>query len=94
MYLGSTSILPTILFLITGVLREMSNKGAERKSPVVVQGCLTALRTLCSSPFLDDEDVGNKWKELLKSALITVLQNAKPSKNVCLSLDILVYVSL
>lgn len=76
---GSTSILPTILFLITGVLREMSNKGAERKSPVVVQGCLTALRTLCSSPFLDDEDVGNKWRELLKSALITVLQNAKPS---------------
>nr|XP_034323943.1 HEAT repeat-containing protein 5B-like [Crassostrea gigas] len=76
---GSTSILPTILFLITGVLREMSNKGAERKSPVVVQGCLTAFRTLCSSPFLDDEDVGNKWRELLKSALITMLQNAKPS---------------
>ncbi|XP_022329177.2 HEAT repeat-containing protein 5B-like isoform X3 [Crassostrea virginica] len=76
---GSTSILPTVLFLITGVLREMSNKGAERKSPVVVQGCLTALRTLSSSPFLEDEDVGSTWRELLKSALITVLQNAKPS---------------
>ncbi|XP_061173824.1 HEAT repeat-containing protein 5B-like isoform X2 [Saccostrea echinata] len=76
---GSTSVLPTILFLITGVLREMSNKGAERKSPVVVQACLTALRTLCSSSFLEDEDVGSKWRELLRSALVTVLQNAKPS---------------
>ncbi|XP_048732912.2 HEAT repeat-containing protein 5B-like isoform X5 [Ostrea edulis] len=75
---GSTSVLPTILFLITGVLREMSNKGAEKKSPLLVQGCLTALRTLCCSSFLEDEDVGYNWKELLRSALVTVLQNSKP----------------
>lgn len=83
---GSTSVLPTILFLITGVLREMSNKGAEKKSPLLVQGCLTALRTLCCSSFLEDEDVGYNWKELLRSALVTVLQNSKPGMNFMLSI--------
>ena len=68
----------------------MSNKGAERKSPVVVQGCLTALRTLSSSPFLEDEDVGSTWRELLKSALITVLQNAKPSMSLFQSSNLIV----
>lgn len=74
---GSISLLPTVLYLITGVLREMSSKSSERKSPVVVNSCLCTLKSLSTSPFLSDDSINERWLQLLQSALKTVLNSAK-----------------
>ncbi|XP_033734296.1 HEAT repeat-containing protein 5B-like isoform X1 [Pecten maximus] len=77
---GSIAILPTVLHLVTGVLRELSAKSSERRSPVVVSACLSSLKALCSSPLTTDEAVSDSWIQLLQSALATVLHYAKPSE--------------
>lgn len=84
LFTGSISVLPTVLYLITGVLREMSSKSAERKSPVVVNSCLCTLKLLCTSQFLSDDSVSVRWSQLLQSALKTVLNSAKQSEYLCL----------
>jgi hypothetical protein len=80
LFTGSISVLPTVLYLITGVLREMSSKSAERKSPVVVNSCLCTLKLLCTSQFLSDDSVSVRWSQSLQSALKTVLNSAKQSE--------------
>ncbi|KAJ8308625.1 hypothetical protein KUTeg_013499 [Tegillarca granosa] len=77
---GSVAVLPTILHLITGVLREMSAKSAEQKSSVVINACLGALRKLCTSPFLNDENTSDSWIEFLRCALVTIITYAKPTE--------------
>ncbi|CAG2244424.1 unnamed protein product [Mytilus edulis] len=77
---GSTNVLPTVLYLITGVLREMSSKSAERKSPAVVTSCLCTLKSLCTSSFLSDDTISGRWSQLLQSALKTVLNSANQTE--------------
>ena len=78
--LGSVSVLPTCLHLTIGVLREMAAKESKRKTPTVVAACLSTLKILCTSPFLEDDSIHDDWIKLLQSALATILHHAKPCK--------------
>ncbi|XP_052827932.1 HEAT repeat-containing protein 5B [Octopus bimaculoides] len=75
---GSVTILPTILYLITSVLRETAARSAERKSPAIVTSCLQCLKTLCSSQFNKEDTVSNDWLKMLQSSLATILDFSQP----------------
>lgn len=77
MFAGSVSVLPTILFLTTGVVKELAAKNSERVSPVVAVA-LQCLKVLCTSPLLKESTCSSVWKQHLQSALATVLDFCKP----------------
>uniref|UniRef100_A0A671DTF4 HEAT repeat-containing protein 5A n=1 Tax=Rhinolophus ferrumequinum TaxID=59479 RepID=A0A671DTF4_RHIFE len=70
---GSISILPTILYLTTGVLRETAVRlpGCQLSSPVAAS--LQALKGILSSPMARAEKSHAAWTDLLRSALTTIL---------------------
>uniref|UniRef100_A0A8C5TB01 HEAT repeat-containing protein 5A n=1 Tax=Malurus cyaneus samueli TaxID=2593467 RepID=A0A8C5TB01_9PASS len=70
---GSVSVLPTILYLIIGVLKETAVKSQDGQLPLTVAASLQALKGLLSSPMARAEKSQNAWTDLLRSALVTVL---------------------
>lgn len=78
-FAGSVSILPTELFLMTGVIKELAPSMAETV-PNVVTVVLQCLKTLCSSMFTKDPACAADWVRLLQSSVATVLDFAKPGR--------------
>ncbi|XP_038071477.1 HEAT repeat-containing protein 5B-like [Patiria miniata] len=78
---GSVSVLPTILFLTTGVLRETAEPSIDGKIAPTVSASLQALRTLTQSRHLNNPACVKEWVRLLRSALATVLDFARPGKD-------------
>lgn len=72
-FIGSVSVLPTILYLIIGVLKETAVKFQDGQLPLTVAASLQALKGLLSSPMARAEKSQNAWTDLLRSALVTVL---------------------
>lgn len=72
-FTGSVSVLPTILYLIIGVLKETAVKLQDGQLPLTVAASLQALKGLLSSPMARAEKSQNAWTDLLRSALVTVL---------------------
>ncbi|XP_062973856.1 HEAT repeat-containing protein 5A isoform X2 [Elgaria multicarinata webbii] len=70
---GSIAVLPTILYLILGVLRETAVKVPTGQLPLTVAASLQALKGVLSSPMARAEKSQTAWNELLRSALVTVL---------------------
>uniref|UniRef100_A0A8C3B713 HEAT repeat containing 5A n=1 Tax=Cairina moschata TaxID=8855 RepID=A0A8C3B713_CAIMO len=70
---GSVSVLPTILYLIIGVLKETAVKPQDGQLPLTVAASLQALKGLLSSPMARAEKSRTAWTDLLRSALVTVL---------------------
>ncbi|XP_035183618.1 HEAT repeat-containing protein 5A isoform X5 [Oxyura jamaicensis] len=70
---GSVSVLPTILYLIIGVLKETAVKLQDDQLPLTVAASLQALKGLLSSPMARAEKSRTAWSDLLRSALVTVL---------------------
>ncbi|NXN88262.1 HTR5A protein, partial [Bombycilla garrulus] len=70
---GSVSVLPTILYLIIGVLKETAVKLQDGQLPLTVAASLQALKGLLSSPMARAEKSQKAWTDLLRSALVTVL---------------------
>ncbi|NXB28393.1 HTR5A protein, partial [Eulacestoma nigropectus] len=70
---GSVSVLPTILYLIIGVLKETAAELQDGQLPLAVAASLQALKGLLSSPMARAEKSQNAWTDLLRSALVTVL---------------------
>ncbi|NXT00867.1 HTR5A protein, partial [Jacana jacana] len=70
---GSVSVLPTILYLIIGVLKETAVKLQDGQLPLTVAASLQALKGLLSSPMARAEKSRTAWTDLLRSALVTVL---------------------
>ncbi|NXJ17877.1 HTR5A protein, partial [Dicrurus megarhynchus] len=70
---GSVSVLPTILYLIIGVLKQTAVKLRDGQLPLTVAASLQALKGLLSSPMARAEKSQNAWTDLLRSALVTVL---------------------
>ncbi|XP_074548207.1 HEAT repeat-containing protein 5A isoform X2 [Halichoeres trimaculatus] len=75
---GSVSILPTVLYLLLGVLRELVHQpnthtvgGASLGT--VVQAALQALKSVVTSPMSRQEKSRGAWNILLRSALNTLL---------------------
>ncbi|XP_073853304.1 HEAT repeat-containing protein 5A isoform X10 [Macaca fascicularis] len=70
---GSISILPTILYLTIGVLRETAVKLPGGQLSSTVAASLQALKGILSSPMARAEKSHTAWTDLLRSALTTVL---------------------
>uniref|UniRef100_A0A8C3DZJ4 HEAT repeat-containing protein 5A n=1 Tax=Corvus moneduloides TaxID=1196302 RepID=A0A8C3DZJ4_CORMO len=70
---GSVSVLPTILYLIIGVLKQTAVKLQDGRLRLTVAASLQALKGLLSSPMARAEKSQNAWTDLLRSALVTVL---------------------
>ncbi|XP_017393098.1 HEAT repeat-containing protein 5A isoform X3 [Cebus imitator] len=70
---GSISILPTILYLTIGVLRETAVKLPGGQLSSTVAASLQALKGILSSPMAQAEKSHSAWTDLLRSALTTIL---------------------
>uniref|UniRef100_A0AAQ4RK18 HEAT repeat-containing protein 5B n=1 Tax=Gasterosteus aculeatus aculeatus TaxID=481459 RepID=A0AAQ4RK18_GASAC len=70
---GSMTILPTVLFLITGVLREAAVKTADNSVPVTVSAALQGIKTIITSPLARVESMQTQWTGLVRSSLASVL---------------------
>ncbi|XP_053450878.1 HEAT repeat-containing protein 5A isoform X3 [Nycticebus coucang] len=75
---GSISILPTILYLTIGVLRETAVKLPGGQLSSTVAASLQALKGILSSPMARAEKSHTTWTELLRSALTTILDCSDP----------------
>ncbi|XP_019374461.1 PREDICTED: HEAT repeat-containing protein 5A isoform X1 [Gavialis gangeticus] len=84
---GSVSVLPTILYLIIGVLRETAVKLPDGQLPLTVTASLQALKGLLSSPMARAEKSKTAWTDLLRSALVTVLDSWDPVDGVLQEFD-------
>uniref|UniRef100_A0A674NIR2 HEAT repeat-containing protein 5B n=1 Tax=Takifugu rubripes TaxID=31033 RepID=A0A674NIR2_TAKRU len=78
---GSMTILPTVLFLITGVLRETAVKAADGSVPVPVSAALQAIKTILTSPLAQEESVQTQWTGLVRSSLASVLEYSQPDES-------------
>ncbi|XP_059505188.1 HEAT repeat-containing protein 5A isoform X2 [Stegostoma tigrinum] len=75
---GSISILPTILYLITGVIKETAVKMLDGCTSLTVGAALQALKAVVSSPMALAEKSHAAWTRLLRSALATILEFWNP----------------
>ncbi|KAI4902189.1 hypothetical protein NFI96_029558 [Prochilodus magdalenae] len=71
---GSVSVLPTVLYLLLGVLKELVRGSVAANRGILVPGVLQALRNVLSSPMSRAEKSRAAWVELLRSALSTLLE--------------------
>uniref|UniRef100_A0A673LFF2 HEAT repeat containing 5B n=1 Tax=Sinocyclocheilus rhinocerous TaxID=307959 RepID=A0A673LFF2_9TELE len=72
------TILPTVLFLITGVLRDTAVKTSDNSVPAPVSASLQAIKTILSSPLAARSQT--QWSALVRSSLATVLQHSQPGE--------------
>uniref|UniRef100_A0A3Q2Y5L2 HEAT repeat-containing protein 5B n=1 Tax=Hippocampus comes TaxID=109280 RepID=A0A3Q2Y5L2_HIPCM len=75
---GSMTILPTVLFLITGVLRETAIKTADNSVPISVSAALQGIKTIITSPLARVDSLQTQWTALVRSSLASVLEDSQP----------------
>lgn len=77
---GSMTILPTVLFLITGVLRETAVKAVDNSAPAPapVSAALQGIKAVITSPLAQAEGVQTQWTGLVRSSLASVLEYSQP----------------
>lgn len=75
---GCMQVLPTLLFLVMGVLKEASQQGLAPAVGAALQG----LRTLVSLPLAQNEELSSEWTSLLRSALARILDWSKSGEEV------------
>ncbi|KAM4599654.1 HEAT repeat-containing protein 5B isoform 1-T1 [Fundulus diaphanus] len=78
---GATTILPTVLFLITGVLKETAIKAADNSVPVPVSAALQGIKTIIASPLAREESIQTQWTTLVRSSLASVLEYSQPDES-------------
>uniref|UniRef100_A0A8C9T2G7 HEAT repeat-containing protein 5B n=1 Tax=Scleropages formosus TaxID=113540 RepID=A0A8C9T2G7_SCLFO len=76
---GSMTILPTILFLITGVLRETAMKTPDNTVPLPASAALQGIKTIIMSPLSRVEKTHKQWTGLVRSSLASVLEYSQPN---------------
>ncbi|XP_069811518.1 HEAT repeat-containing protein 5B [Dendropsophus ebraccatus] len=70
---GCMTILPTILYLVTKVLKETAIKSSDNQMPLPVSACLQSIKTIITSPLAKTEKTQKKWTDLIRSTLASVL---------------------
>ncbi|KAM9804332.1 HEAT repeat-containing protein 5B [Neosynchiropus ocellatus] len=78
---GSMTILPTVLFLITGVLKETAVKTADNSVPATVSAALQAIKTIITSPMARVASLQTQWTSLVRSSLASVLEYSQPDES-------------
>ncbi|KAM8920662.1 HEAT repeat-containing protein 5A isoform 2-T2 [Pelodytes ibericus] len=71
---GSVSILPTLLYLVVGVLKTTAENLPDGRLPLTVTSALQALKLIVSSPMSRVEKIRGSWNSLLQSAAASLLQ--------------------
>ncbi|CAG9828838.1 unnamed protein product [Diabrotica balteata] len=78
---GALSILPTILHLVTGVIKEMATKQVADSTVLANNSCiqeaLKCLRILATDDYSNHPETANNWQKLLQSALAKIIDLAK-----------------
>lgn len=74
---GSISVLPTILYLTTNVLRETAETTSDGKMSTCVTACIQSLRALVTSKFVLESSCSEDWLKYLRSTLATLLDFGK-----------------
>uniref|UniRef100_A0A1A7WIT3 HEAT repeat-containing protein 5B n=1 Tax=Iconisemion striatum TaxID=60296 RepID=A0A1A7WIT3_9TELE len=78
---GGMTILPTVLFLITGVLKETAIKMADNSVSVPVSAALQGIKTIITSPLAQAESIQTQWTSLVRSSLASVLEYSQPDES-------------
>ncbi|KAK9498320.1 hypothetical protein O3M35_002979 [Rhynocoris fuscipes] len=76
---GAVSILPTVLYLTTGVLEEIGGRQYNNVGNSVneLSGVLHCLRAIASHPYSTHPVTSQQWRTLLQSALAKIIDLAK-----------------
>lgn len=78
---GALSILPTLLYLLTSIIKEVATKTSQDESVLASKPAITTalhmLKTLCGYHTAMPTQVKQKWNSLLQSALAKVIDLAK-----------------
>uniref|UniRef100_A0A8D2Q0J2 HEAT repeat-containing protein 5B n=1 Tax=Zosterops lateralis melanops TaxID=1220523 RepID=A0A8D2Q0J2_ZOSLA len=77
---GCMTILPTILFLITRVLKETAVKSADNQVPPPVTAALQGIKTIVTLPTVKTDETQKQWTGLIRSTLASILED---SQSVC-----------
>ena len=81
--LGAITVLPSVLWLLTGVLKEAAWKDAEDSSSssvaanLQVTAALQGLKAVAGMTYAGDSRCSAQWAELLQSAFLRILDLAK-----------------
>uniref|UniRef100_A0A8C5ETH7 HEAT repeat-containing protein 5B n=1 Tax=Gouania willdenowi TaxID=441366 RepID=A0A8C5ETH7_GOUWI len=78
---GCMTILPTVLFLITGVLRETALRTPDNSVPLPVSASLQGIKTIITSPLARVESIQTQWTGLVRSSLASVLEYSQPDES-------------
>ncbi|XP_062864698.1 HEAT repeat-containing protein 5B [Trichomycterus rosablanca] len=78
---GSMTILPTVLFLICGVLKETAVKTLDGAVPMPVSAALQAIRSIITSPLGREEEIKKQWTSVVRSSLASVLEYSEPDES-------------
>ena len=83
---GSLTILPTILYLLTGVFCELSvvsqtiyDEKLYEKEPILT--FLKCIKSLCNSQLIQFKDIRVQWIQLLQTSVARILDISKTSKS-------------
>uniref|UniRef100_A0A8B9GKG0 HEAT repeat-containing protein 5B n=1 Tax=Amazona collaria TaxID=241587 RepID=A0A8B9GKG0_9PSIT len=92
---GCMTILPTILFLITRVLKETAVKSADNQVPPPVSAALQGIKTIVTLPTVKTDATQKQWTGLIRSTLASILEYSQPaSKPVLDEVSILTAIAL
>ncbi|KAF6725662.1 HEAT repeat-containing protein 5B [Oryzias melastigma] len=78
---GGMTILPTVLFLITGVLRDTAIKTPDNSVPLPVAAALQGIKVILTSPMARVESIQTRWTALVRSSLASVLEYSQPDES-------------
>ncbi|XP_067647134.1 HEAT repeat-containing protein 5B isoform X3 [Eurosta solidaginis] len=78
---GALTILPTIIFMTTSIMREIANKSSIDTTILAntgaVQAALHTLKSACTDCWAKHVEVSAEWLEILQSALATIIDMTK-----------------
>ncbi|MBN3292603.1 HTR5B protein, partial [Polypterus senegalus] len=78
---GNMTVLPTILYLLTGVLRETAEKTADNQVPPPVSAALQGIKTVITCSLAKTEKTHKEWTGLIRSTLASVLEYSQPDES-------------
>lgn len=78
---GSLSVLPTILYLATNVIKEIATKSSSDETIIAncgtIQATIQCLRAMVTDQYATDEETAEEWNGLLQSALGKIIDLTK-----------------
>jgi HEAT repeat-containing protein 5 len=82
---GAVKILPTILYLTTGVIQEMATKSCHDNAVLAncgaIQAALHLLKAMTVHKYASDEKSADDWRKYLESALAKIIDLTKTGSN-------------